>query len=94
MEMPKVAKCEVDDCAYNVDDVCHAMAITIGDGTRPRCDTFCRSMTKGGDAGCIAGVGACKVSACMYNANLECQSPEVNVGYNEDEPDCLTFKVM
>ena len=51
MEMPKVRKCEVADCAYNMDSTCHAMAITVGDGMRPRCDTFCQSVMKGGDAG-------------------------------------------
>ncbi|MBW8039954.1 MAG: DUF1540 domain-containing protein [Planctomycetes bacterium] len=93
MEMSKVMKCEVDDCAYNMDSCCHTIAITIGDSALPRCDTFCQSTIKGGDAGSMAGVGACKVSACMYNTNLECQSPEVDVGYNENEPNCLTFEM-
>ncbi len=92
MEMSRVAKCEVNDCAYNLDNVCHAMAITIGDGMHARCDTFCHSMVKAGDAGCVAGVGACKVSSCTYNTDLECRSPEIFVGYMEEEPDCLTFQ--
>ena len=92
MEMSKVSKCEVNDCAYNMENCCHAMAITIGDGMHPRCDTFCESMMKAGDAGCVAGVGACKVSSCMYNTDLECQAMEISVGYKEQEPDCLTFQ--
>ena len=41
MEMSMVMKCEVNDCAYNMDNCCHAIAITIGDSMHPRCDTFC-----------------------------------------------------
>ncbi len=93
MEMSIVTICEVDDCAYNMDSHCHTKAITIGDGTNPKCDTFCRSARKGGEAETIAGVGACKVSVCAYNANLECLAPGITVGYSEQEPDCMTFEM-
>jgi len=92
MEMSMVTKCQVSDCAYNMDSFCHTMAITIGDGMRPRCDTFCQSTTKGGDTGSMAGVGACKVAVCKYNTSLECQAPGIYVGYGEQEPGCLTFE--
>ncbi|MHC4740494.1 MAG: DUF1540 domain-containing protein, partial [Planctomycetota bacterium] len=39
MDMPKVVKCDVTECAYNIDEECNAHAITIGDSTNPRCDT-------------------------------------------------------
>ena len=93
MEMSKVIKCEISDCAYNVDDCCHTMAITVGDSMNPKCDTFCQSSIKGGDVGCMAGVGACKVSACINNSNLECCSPGISVGYKNQEVDCLTFEM-
>jgi hypothetical protein len=92
MEMPKVVRCDVNDCAYNTNNCCHALAITVGDEAHPRCDTFCHSMMKGGDSGAIAGVGACKVYECSYNSGLECNSPEICVGYKGQEADCLTFK--
>ena len=92
MEMSKVMKCEVSDCAYNMDDCCHTMAITIGDSINPRCDTFCQASIKGGEAGCATGVGACKISSCVYNSNLECGAPGISVGYKQREPDCLTFQ--
>ncbi len=92
MEISMVSKCEVNDCAYNLDKMCHAMAITIGDGINPKCDTFCQSMKKGGDISCVASVGACKVSSCIYNSGLECQASEISVGYKGQEPDCLTFQ--
>ena len=92
MEMSKVMECNVNDCAYNNDDCCCTMAITIGDEINPKCDTFCRSIMRGGDTSCAAGVGACKVSACTYNNSLECSALGVSIGYKDQEPDCLTFQ--
>ena len=88
----KVEKCEVNQCAYNLDNRCRAIAITVGgDAAHPMCDTFCGSMDKGGQKSKIARVGACKVAACMFNKSLECNSPDIMVGYKWDEIDCLTF---
>ncbi len=92
MDMPKVSRCEVAECAYNLNTCCHALAITIGDAASPKCDTFCPSATKGGDMGATASVGACKCHACAHNVDLECQAPSVTVGYKADEVDCLTFE--
>jgi hypothetical protein len=91
MEMPKVSECRANECAYNKDGMCHALAITIGDGFRPQCDTFCLSPVEGGDPACTGCVGACKVADCVHNTSLECQAPDVCVGYNEGGVDCLTF---
>ena len=93
MEMSKVMKCEVTDCAYNMDSCCRTMAITIGDGVHATCDTFCHFGIKGGNADCMAGVGACKIAPCMYNNNLECAAPGISIGYQGQEPDCLTFQI-
>lgn len=92
MKMPKVTACDITQCAYNLERKCHALAITVGDGAHPQCDTFCPSSTKGGDAKAIAGVGACKVSQCQHNKNLECQAQGIQIGYMQNEVDCLTFK--
>lgn len=93
MRMPKVKHCKVKDCAYNTDDLCHAIAITIGDeAVHPRCDTFLAVDTKGGDDHAIAGVGACKVDVCMFNTSFECQAQDILVGFQQAEIDCLTFK--
>jgi hypothetical protein len=92
MKVAQVQKCDVTDCAYNIDNACHTPAITIGDAAMPRCDTFCQSAMHGGDVGCMAGVGACKVERCAYNESLECQASGISVGYQSDEPMCMTFK--
>ena len=92
MEMPIVSECDVSECAYNSDSMCHAMAITIGDSVHPRCDTFCTSVSMGLDTSCMAGVGACKTTACSHNTGLECSASEICVGFKNDEIDCLTFE--
>lgn len=92
MEMPTVSECEVEDCAYNCDELCHAIAITVGDETHPMCDTFCTCHSDDVDTNCVAGVGACKTSVCAFNKGLECNASDISVGYIGDEVDCLTFK--
>ncbi len=93
MDMPKVEKCQIAECCYNADEMCHALAITIGgDGSHPACDTYCGYRTKGGDPTLMAGVGACKVSECTYNQSLECTAPAIDVGRGPDQADCLTFR--
>ena len=91
MEMPKISTCDVSECAYNKDNCCHALAITIGDPAGPKCDTFCASTVKGGDMMATGSVGACKCSRCNYNMDLECQASSISVGYRQNEVDCLTF---
>ncbi|MEW5943760.1 MAG: DUF1540 domain-containing protein [Pseudomonadota bacterium] len=93
MLMPQVSSCAVEECAYNTHSICHAMAITIGDGVgvHAMCDTFFRTSLFGGAKDQVGGVGACKVSACRFNEDLECMAESVQVGYDRDHADCLTF---
>lgn len=90
INMPGVSECAISECAYNANKACHAIAITIGDGVLPMCDTLFRSSRHGGIKD-IAGVGACKVSACMHNMNLECGAPSIRVGQEGSDGKCLTF---
>ncbi len=93
MEMPKVSDCSVTDCAYNNNQECKALAITVGEEPdEPICDTFFASSVHGGAKESIAGVGACKAADCEYNQEFECTAPDIQVGYRDEEPDCLTFE--
>lgn len=93
VKMVKVKKCDAGDCAYNSQNQCHAIAITVGHGEdHPMCDTFFQSESKSGQQNKIAGVGACKISSCEYNDSLECCAPSISVGRQSEEVDCLTFK--
>ncbi|MFP4071617.1 MAG: DUF1540 domain-containing protein, partial [Desulfovibrionales bacterium] len=86
-------ECSVSDCAYNTEESCHALAITIGDKPDvPLCDTFFKASTHGGDMESTAGVGACKSYECTYNQNYECSASNIQVGMRGSQPDCLSFQ--
>lgn len=90
-EMPSVGSCAAVKCAYNVNQSCHARAVTIGHVNTPGCDTFLE-----GDRHCkethrIAGVGACKVDQCKLNDDYECLAETIQVGFHEKSIKCLTF---
>ena len=91
IDMPVVSGCAVSECAYNVDEQCHARAITIGDGVHPGCDTFLSASKHTHDDQRVAGVGACKVSGCSYNEDFECIADQITVGRSAGDINCLTF---
>jgi hypothetical protein len=96
MEMPQIQSCDMTDCDYNKRKQCHAMAVTIGDGDNPRCDTFWVATgrkEKSGDPTQIGHVGACRVSQCLYNDRLQCMAEGIMVGLKEKNsaPMCLTY---
>ena len=92
IDMPIVSECSVIECAYNVGQACHARAITVGDGLHPGCDTFLSNHAHTRSVSTLAGVGACKVSACRYNDDFECSASDIRVGYKDDDIDCLTYR--
>lgn len=92
MEMPKVLECLMDECAYNKEKKCHAMAITVGGGMCPLCDTFMKTVKKGGVADMIGTVGACKVENCQLNTSLECNAGGIRVVLHNQHAECATFK--
>lgn len=89
-KMPGVSECAIAECAYNSNKACHAIAITIGDGDHPMCDTFFKSSKRGGTKE-TAGVGACKVSVCSHNTDFECGAPNIRIGHEKNIGKCLTF---
>jgi hypothetical protein len=93
MKMPKVSDCTVTNCAYNSNQACHALAITVGEEPdEPVCDTFFTAETHGGVKDVTAGVGACKAADCQFNSDYECTATGIHVGFRGNQPDCLTFE--
>lgn len=90
MKMPKILSCEMEECSYNTNKECHALAITVGSSC-PTCDTSYRASDKGGVADTIGSVGACREEDCKYNFSLECTASGIKVGMHSDHPDCLTY---
>ena len=91
LEMPTVAKCDVEHCAYNVTRKCRAKAITIGDSLDPECDTYLRSASHTHEGKRIAGVGAFKVRGCVFNQDLECTADSIAVGVDGTKVHCFTY---
>jgi hypothetical protein len=91
LEMPQVARCTAAQCAYNVNALCHAKAITVGHGAVPACDTFLPGAAHAMSVKVLAGVGACKVTACRHNNDLECSLARIEVGVEGKETRCLSY---
>ncbi len=91
MDMPKITSCNAEKCAYNRDQECHAMAITVGNDGNPLCDTSDTSHPKGGISE-TGGVGACKSADCQFNQNLECSAQNIAVGMQSEQPMCSTYE--
>ncbi|MCM2279843.1 MAG: DUF1540 domain-containing protein [Oligoflexia bacterium] len=90
--MPPVARCSVTKCTYNVEQKCHAKAITVGDSRNPGCDTYFSAGAHSKSVQNNAGVGACKVSICRYNDDFECVARSIEVGIAPDNAvKCLSF---
>lgn len=93
--MPKVIDCSMDECAYNTNNLCHAMAINVEAEQTVDC-AVCHSFTlysrKAGVMDMTGAVGACKVDQCKFNDSLECTAPGgIHVGKHQAHPDCETF---
>ncbi|OGF45300.1 MAG: hypothetical protein A2231_11255 [Candidatus Firestonebacteria bacterium RIFOXYA2_FULL_40_8] len=86
-----VKACQVEGCSFNRDSKCHALAITIGDGNHPRCDTFVQEKAEGGIETKTV-VGACKVASCGHNKNLICGANFIDVIFRNKHPYCNTFQ--
>ena len=93
-KMPQVVGCSVEECAYNANKNCHAMAITVGDphGSAD-CDTYFKSENHGGVKDLTAGVGACKLAMCQFNKDYECTTTGINIGMSQANAGCLSFQM-
>lgn len=91
MSMPRIISCSVSECAYNRDNQCHTLAITVGNAGHPACDTFHKFSSKGGGPDLSGGVGACKMDICKFNKSLECSASGITVGPHSGHADCKTF---
>ncbi len=93
MNMPQVSSCSAGQCAYNAENSCHAIAITVT-GESSNCGTFTSANIEGGEPEIIAGVGACKMSSCKYNEHLECQAESVEIGKDGEHVYCKTYTMQ
>jgi len=90
MEMSKIAMCNVSSCAYNMENLCHTLGITVG--SHAECNTYNHGSRKGGFSDVNGGIGACLASECKFNDQLECRAPNVNIAGHDLHADCNTFE--
>ncbi len=88
--MPKVETCDATDCAYNVEGVCHTMAINVA-GPTPTCNTYTPGESKAGIEFIVAGVGSCSMKDCVYNEHLECTQENVHIAGKGDQTLCNSY---
>ena len=93
VEMPEVSECTAEDCAYNMNKLCHARAITVGDEAGCKCDTMLKSQAHISRSE-PAGVGACRVIGCMHNEDFLCQADGIRVDVQGRKADCMTFQPL
>jgi hypothetical protein len=91
VEMPIIESCVIAECAYNNSGSCNARAITVGDGAVPHCDTYFAAIGHVSHQDESGGVGACKVSRCRHNRELECTAELIRIGRPHTRAECLTF---
>jgi hypothetical protein len=92
IEMSTISVCAATACAYNVEQACHARAITIGEGVHPSCDTYVEAGRHVEAHSTPAGVGACKVDICRFNRDFECEAAAIEVDCHSLHADCVTFE--
>ena len=92
IDMSRINECKVAQCSYCADNMCHAIAITVGNSSMALCDTYINTIKSGGIKGLTGGVGACKAHTCKFNRDLECCSDEgIRVSTAGGHAHCTTF---
>jgi hypothetical protein len=80
----------MENCAYNMDGLCHTLAITVG--PHAECNTYVHASSRGGFSEVIGGIGACLAADCRFNDRLECSVPEIHVSSHDKHADCEAFE--
>ncbi|MBI4286487.1 MAG: DUF1540 domain-containing protein [Chloroflexi bacterium] len=90
MPMTPVTACNVSQCVYNEQSLCHTPGINVGH--HAECNTYFWGGQKGGLIEIKSGIGACQASDCRFNEQLECKAQGINVAVHNGHADCRTFQ--
>ncbi len=90
MNMTQISNCDMESCTYNMDGLCHTLAITVG--PHAECNTYIHGSAKGGFNDANGGIGSCLAADCRFNERLECRAPEIDVSSHEKHADCETYE--
>lgn len=91
MDMSEIARCDMVNCTYNSNRVCHTLGINVG--PHAECNTYITSgNNKSGFKEVKGAIGACLASECKFNDLLECRASNINMGSHQIHADCETFQ--
>ena len=93
--MPLVSMCDVEECAFNRNQTCHALVITIDD-ERTRCAVcgiYVKTNRKAEVMDATGRVGVCNAQGCIYNSGFECTAYYISIGLHEGHADCKKFSL-
>ncbi len=90
LAMPKILECDAEHCAYNADNMCHALAINVG-GSEAVCNAFVHASPKCPQKDAAGAVGACSKKDCGWNDCLSCTAPSIDVRWKDNRALCDTF---
>jgi hypothetical protein len=91
MDMSEVMKCNMVNCTYNSNRICHTLAINVG--PHAECNTYVTNgNSKSGFKEAKSTIGACLTSDCKFNDSLECRAPNINVAGHAIHADCETYQ--
>jgi hypothetical protein len=92
IKLPKITFCEMEECAYNNDKRCRAIAVSIG-GPEPECITIEKKSKEGGIDTINGGVGACKTRDCMFNKGLICIAKNIEIVKRGSRGYCTSYRL-
>jgi hypothetical protein len=84
---PRITKCSMAECVYNIGRLCRAKYIYIGDDHQ-KCDDYSVTGNKIDENRIIGYVGSCLVKKCVFNNNELCGAESITVSRHKDHADC------
>lgn len=90
MEMIQILKCDMSDCEYNIDNLCHTIGVNISE--RAECQTYIQGKNKRGFQEVKGGIGACHTANCEFNVEHECRARDgIKLAVNRKKARCETY---
>ncbi len=96
MKASRILFCDMEACAYNKQQKCHAVHVNVGhphegcDLAHPQCDTFTESVEKVMPSN-RPTVELCNEDCCQFNESYQCTASGVSIGFHHAHADCRTF---
>jgi hypothetical protein len=84
-----ILTCQAVNCSYNLEEICHAGTISVGD-RHPSCDMYTHGSVAMSDL--EPCVHKCLVADCFFNTGAACHASGVTIANHESHADCMTVR--